>query len=166
MQTGDKKGDGTHAHVYIILYGKDETQTKECKLSNFFRIDFKRGSVENFSITSDVHISEVQKIELWRDNHGSCANWYLDWIEVSNVGNSLTTIFPALKWIKENNRYFFINETSLPQNDPMKEARMLELQVLQKEYQLKVQIGGLPAQVEFRNNRATLFYLCLCLVNS
>ncbi|CAC5367930.1 ALOX5 [Mytilus coruscus] len=148
VQTGDKKGDGTHAHVYIILYGKDETQTKECKLSNFLRNDFKRGSVENFSITSDVYISEVRKIELWRDNHGSCANWYLDWIEVNNVGNSLTTTFPALKWIKENNHYFFINETSLPQNDPMKEARMLELQVLQKEYQLEVKIRGLPAQVK------------------
>ncbi|XP_071127740.1 allene oxide synthase-lipoxygenase protein-like [Mytilus edulis] len=148
VQTGDKKGAGTHAHVYIILYGTDEIQTKEYKLSNFLKSDFKRGKFESFSIKSEVHISEVQKIELWRDNNGSSTNWYLDWIEVTNKENSFTTVFPALKWIKENHHYFFVNETTLPQNDHMKESRRLEMQVLQKEYQLDVKISGLPAQVK------------------
>ncbi|XP_076117178.1 allene oxide synthase-lipoxygenase protein-like isoform X2 [Mytilus galloprovincialis] len=150
VQTGDKKGAGTHAHVNIILYGTDGIQTKECKLSNFLKGDFKRGKFESFSIKSEVHISEVRKIELWRDNNGSCTNWYLDWIEVTkcNKENSITTVFPALKWIKENYHYFFVNETTLPQNDPMKVSRKREMQVLQKEYQLDVKIPGLPAQVK------------------
>ena len=149
VQTGDKKGAGTHAHVNIILYGTDGIQTKECKLSNFLKGDFKRRKFESFSIKSEVHISEVRKIELWRDNNGSCTNWYLDWIEVTkcNKENSITTVFPALKWIKENYHYFFVNETTLPQNDPMKVSRKREMQVLQKEYQLDVKIPGLPAQV-------------------
>ncbi|XP_063415816.1 lipoxygenase homology domain-containing protein 1-like [Mytilus trossulus] len=151
VQIGGKKGTGIFANVNIILYGKDDTHTNKYKEHYLFTSIVKDGPclVSKFSIKSTIDIPEVQKIELWRDNNdGSFANWYLDWIEVTNNKNGLTTIFPAMKWIKENQRYFFKNETSLPQNDPMKELRRLELQVLQEYYQLEVKIPGLPAQIK------------------
>ncbi|CAC5359680.1 ALOX5 [Mytilus coruscus] len=67
VKTGDQKGSGTDANVYIILHGQG-FQTKECKFDNFFKNDFERGEIDKFSIDSEVNISEVQRIELRRDN--------------------------------------------------------------------------------------------------
>ncbi|XP_076117180.1 allene oxide synthase-lipoxygenase protein-like [Mytilus galloprovincialis] len=151
VKTGDQKGSGTDVNVYIILHGKG-VQTNECKLDNFFKNDFERGEIDRFSIDSDVNMSEVQRIELRRDNCGLYSNWYLDWIEVTNKKNSITFIFPALKWIKANGRYFFNHHTCLPQDDLFLETRKLELQTMQAEYQLQVKttpdMAGLPAQVK------------------
>ncbi|XP_052089710.1 allene oxide synthase-lipoxygenase protein-like isoform X2 [Mytilus californianus] len=147
VKTGDQKGSGTDVNVYIILHGKG-FQTNECKLDNFFKNDFERGEIDKFSIDSEVNISEVQRIELRRDNCGLYSNWYLDWIEVTNKKNSITFIFPAMKWIKANGRYFFNHHTCLPQDDLFLETRKLELQAIQAEYQLQVKIHGLPAQVK------------------
>ncbi|CAC5374180.1 ALOX5 [Mytilus coruscus] len=150
VKTGDQKGSGTDVNVYIILHGKG-VQTNECKLDNFFKNDFERGEIDKFSIDSEINISEVQRVELRRDNYGLYSNWYLDWIEVTNKKNSITFIFPAMKWIKANGRYFFNHHTCLPQDDLFLETRKLELKAIQAEYQLQVHIpemAGLPAQVK------------------
>ncbi|XP_052089604.1 allene oxide synthase-lipoxygenase protein-like isoform X1 [Mytilus californianus] len=148
VKTGDKKGAGTDANVYLILHGKG-TQTNKQTLDTFFKNDFERGNIDNYSVDSEVNIPEVQRIELWRDAYGLFSNWYLDWIEVTNLATNITSIFPAMKWIKENQRYFFNHiDTCLPQDDPFKEMRMVELQNIQRDYQLQVKVPGLPAQVK------------------
>ncbi|XP_052075776.1 allene oxide synthase-lipoxygenase protein-like [Mytilus californianus] len=148
VKTGDRKGAGTDANVCIILHGKG-TQTSKYNLDHFFKNDFERGSVDNYSVDSDVNIPEVQRIELWRDNNGLLSSWYLDWIEVTNVATNITSIFPAMKWIKADNHYLFKHiDTCLPQDDPFKQKRMLELQTIRKDYQLQVKSPGLPAQIK------------------
>ncbi|VDI25718.1 Hypothetical predicted protein [Mytilus galloprovincialis] len=147
VKTGDKKGAGTDANVYIILHGKGP-QTSKYNLDTFFKNDFERGSIDDYTVDSDVNIPEVQRIELWRDNCGLFSNWYLDWIEVTNVESGITSIFPAMKWIKADHHYIFNHiDTCLPQDDPFKQKRMLELQTIKKDYQLQVKVPGLPAQV-------------------
>ncbi|XP_071128944.1 polyunsaturated fatty acid 5-lipoxygenase-like [Mytilus edulis] len=148
VKTGDKKGAGTDANVYIILYGKGP-QTSKYNLDTFFKNDFEQGSIDDYTVDSDVNIPEVQRIELWRDNYGLFSNWYLDWIEVTNVESGITSIFPAMKWIKADHHYIFNHiDTCLPQDDPFKQKRMLELQTIKKDYQLQVKVPGLPAQVK------------------
>ncbi|VDI58658.1 Hypothetical predicted protein [Mytilus galloprovincialis] len=148
VKTGDKKGAGTDANVYIILHGKGP-QTSKYNLDTFFKNDFEQGSIDDYTVDSDVNIPEVQRIELWRDNYGLFSNWYLDWIEVTNVESGITSIFPAMKWIKADHHYIFNHiDTCLPQDDPFKQKRMLELQTIKKDYQLQVKIPGLPAQVK------------------
>ncbi|CAG2249786.1 ALOX5 [Mytilus edulis] len=106
-------------------------------------------SIDDYTVDSDVNIPEVQRIELWRDNCGLFSNWYLDWIEVTNVESGITSIFPAMKWIKADHHYIFNHiDTCLPQDDPFKQKRMLELQTIKKDYQLQVKVPGLPAQVK------------------
>ncbi|XP_076115119.1 polyunsaturated fatty acid 5-lipoxygenase-like [Mytilus galloprovincialis] len=148
VKTGDKKGAGTDANVYIILHGKGP-QTSKYNLDTFFKNDFEQGSIDDYTVDSDVNIPEVQRIELWRDNYGLFSNWYLDWIEVTNVESGITSIFPAMKWIKADHHYIFNHiDTCLPQDDPFKQKRMLELQTIKKDYQLQVKVPGLPAQVK------------------
>ncbi|XP_063398550.1 polyunsaturated fatty acid 5-lipoxygenase-like [Mytilus trossulus] len=148
VKTGDKKGAGTDANVYIILHGKGP-QTSKYNLDTFFKNDFEEGSIDDYTVDSEVNIPEVQRIELWRDNYGLLSNWYLDWIEVTNVESGITSIFPAMKWIKADYHYLFNHiDTCLPQDDPFKQKRALELQTIKKDYQLQVKVPGLPAQVK------------------
>lgn len=160
VKTGDQKGAGTDANVYIILHGKG-IKTEERKLDNFFKNDFERDKVDTFSFDSEVYVSEVQRIGLRRDDIGLDRNWYVDWIEVTIEKNNTTFVFPVMKWIKANCCYFFNHETCLPQNDPFLESRKLELQTIQAEYQLEVHIPGLPAQV--RNIANNTYQIVLLL---
>lgn len=147
VKTGDKKGAGTDANVYIILHGTG-TKTDSYNLDTFFKNDFEAGNIDDYSITSAISIPEVQRIELWRDSWGLFSNWYLEWIEVTSLSSKITSIFPVMKWIKEDHRYFFKHiDTCLPQDEPFKDQRMMELMTIQKEYQLEVKVPGLPAQV-------------------
>jgi len=147
VKTGDKKGAGTDANVYIILHGKG-TKTDSCNLDTFFKNDFEAGNIDDYSVTSAINIPEVQRIELWRDNHDSSSNWYLEWIEVRNPSSQMTTIFPVMKWIKAGKHYFFNHiDTCLPQDEQFKEQRKMELITMQNQYQLEVKIPGLSAQV-------------------
>lgn len=147
VKTGDHIGDGTDANVHIKLYGEGN-QTIVHTLNNCFKNNFERDDIDSFLICSLCNISKMQRVELWRDNCGVLSNWYLDWIEVTNKTTNAKNLFPGMKWIKENKCYFFNNiDSCLPQHDPNKESRKSELQDIQKEYQLRVKIQGLPAQV-------------------
>ncbi|CAC5359681.1 ALOX5 [Mytilus coruscus] len=148
VKTSDHIRDGTDANVYIKLY-EEGNQTIVHALDNCFKNDFERDHIDIFSVSSQFNISKVQRVELWRDNCGFLSNWYLDWIEVTNKATNTKCLFPAMKWIKENHRYFFNNmDSCLPQDDPFKESRKSKLQDKQKEYELRVNIDGLPAQVK------------------
>ncbi|XP_071127742.1 allene oxide synthase-lipoxygenase protein-like [Mytilus edulis] len=146
VKTGDQKGAGEHVHVFIILHGKG-IQTNEFRLDNFFKHDFERGKVDNFSV-SEINMSDVHTVELRRDNCCFFSHWYLEWIEITNKKNNITNIFPAMQWIKAKCHYFIKHHTCLPQEDPFLETRKLELQTIKTEYQLEVKIPGLPAQVK------------------
>jgi len=63
VKTGDKKGAGLDANVYIILHGKG-TKTDSYNLDTFFKNDFEAGTIDDYSVTSAINIPEVQRIEL------------------------------------------------------------------------------------------------------
>ncbi|CAG2249787.1 ALOX5 [Mytilus edulis] len=132
VKTGDQKGAGIDANVYIILHGKG-LQTTKVNLDTFFKSNFDRGSIDNYTVDFDVDIPEVKRIELWHDTEGVFCNWYLDWIEVTNV---------------ESGHHLFIYDTCLPQDDPFQKMRLAELENMKEEYELQVKVPGLPAQVK------------------
>lgn len=144
VKTGDKRGDGTDANVSIRLHGQ-EARTNTYDLDNFFQT----GNIDDFSVTSEINIPEVQRIELWRDNCGWFSNWYLEWIEVTNPSSEITTKFSVMKWIKSGQHYFLNHIAAcLPQDEQFKEQRKMELINMQNQYQLEVKSPGLPAQVK------------------
>ena len=150
VKTGDSWGAGTNANVEIILRGNGK-QTEKFKLNKNWRDDFKRGKTDDFCVTSETNIAEVTNIELWRDSTGLFSSWYVDYIEVTNLMTDITSMFPVLKWITADKRYPFSHvDTCLPQDDPFKELRALELQSKQKIYQLAVKVPGTVAQVSLK----------------
>ncbi|CAC5371110.1 ALOX5 [Mytilus coruscus] len=148
VKTGDKKLSGTDSNVSIILHGYIGIKTEELVLDNFFRNDFEAGTIDSFSIESDVNIPQIERIELWRDTLGVSSSWYVDWIEVKNQTTAESSIFPVFRWIKENFHYCIQHlDTSLSQYDKYPNQRYMELSEKRNAYQLTVKIENGPAQV-------------------
>ena len=74
VHTGDKKGAGTNADVWIRLHDVRGGRSMWCYLDVDFRDDFQLAGVDNFSFELSS-LSRLQKIELWRNNEG----WSPDW---------------------------------------------------------------------------------------
>lgn len=103
--TGDRRGAGTDANVYVILHDKQGRATPPLSLNKVFRNDNERGSTTSMDVKDDCGITgPVDKVEVWRDNfadltilgtiteyligrrtkRGSSA-WFLDRIEVEEI---------------------------------------------------------------------------------
>lgn len=148
VKTGDRKRAGTDANVRIVLHGEDDNATQPVKLDKRFRDDFERGKLDDFQIKDDTYLEKIYKIELWRDNAGYSADWYVDVVEVQNCTTKESFYFPVYRWIKAHHHYEITHlDTSLPQFDPHRYQRKFELEDKRKVYELCPKVEGAPAQV-------------------
>ncbi|XP_033743196.1 allene oxide synthase-lipoxygenase protein-like [Pecten maximus] len=146
VKTGDKKKSGTDANVKICLYCDDGNKTDNYNLDKFFKNDFERGQKDSFSVKG-MSLTRVDYIELWRDTAGIMDDWFVDIVEV--VCSKQVFVFPFFRWIKPNYRYKIRHlDTSLPDNDPFKEQRRMEINNAREQYELEVKVPGFPAQVK------------------
>ncbi|KAK7934244.1 hypothetical protein WMY93_005140 [Mugilogobius chulae] len=95
--TGDVKGAGTDANVFITLYGVNGDSGKR-PLRQKFRNLFERGQTDRF-VVEMLDLGELLRIKVEHDNSGSNCGWYLECVEVTNTANSVTTIFMCGKWL-------------------------------------------------------------------
>lgn len=95
--TGDEKGAGTDANVFITIYGSNGDSG--CRqLQQKFRNLFERGRTDRFLLEM-LDMGELQKVRVEHDNSGLSAGWLLDRVEVTNTANGVTTIFLCGKWL-------------------------------------------------------------------
>lgn len=148
VKTGDKKFAGTDANVRIKLHDDYGHVTREVKLDNFFRNDFERGQTDSFGLKKLLKLENVYKIELWRDNAGLGADWYVDTVEVEDKISGNRYTFPIYRWIKADYHYHIHHlDTSLPQLDPQGYQRRMEVDDKKNAYEYIQRGPGLPAQV-------------------
>ncbi|XP_062273857.1 lipoxygenase homology domain-containing protein 1 [Scomber scombrus] len=95
--TGDVKGAGTDANVFITIYGVNGDSGKR-HLRKKFRNLFERGRADCF-VLEMLDLGELLRIKVEHDNSNSSCGWYLECIEVTNTANSVTTIFQCGKWL-------------------------------------------------------------------
>ncbi|XP_060929737.1 lipoxygenase homology domain-containing protein 1-like [Limanda limanda] len=95
--TGDEKGAGTDANVFITVYGSNGDSG--CRqLRQKFRNLFERGQTDRFLLEM-LDMGELQKVRVVHDNSGLSPGWQLDRVEVTNTANGVTTIFLCGKWL-------------------------------------------------------------------
>ncbi|KAM7392648.1 hypothetical protein PAMA_007662 [Pampus argenteus] len=95
--TGDEKGAGTDANVFITIYGTNGDSG--CRqLRQKFRNLFERGQTDRFLVEM-LDMGELQKVRVEHDNSGLSPGWLLDRVEVTNTANGVTTIFLCGKWL-------------------------------------------------------------------
>uniref|UniRef100_A0A3Q3IQT0 PLAT domain-containing protein n=1 Tax=Monopterus albus TaxID=43700 RepID=A0A3Q3IQT0_MONAL len=95
--TGDEKGAGTDANVFIVIYGSSGDSGRR-KLRQKFRNLFERGQTDRFLLEM-LDMGELQKVLVEHDNSGINPSWLLDRVEVTNTASGVTTIFLCRKWL-------------------------------------------------------------------
>ncbi|XP_049618566.1 lipoxygenase homology domain-containing protein 1 isoform X3 [Syngnathus scovelli] len=95
--TGDIKDAGTDANVHITIYGVNGDSGRR-HLRKKFRNLFERGRTDRFVIEM-LDLGELLRVKVEQDNSGSNHGWFLECVEVTNMANSVTTIFQCAKWL-------------------------------------------------------------------
>uniref|UniRef100_A0A8C4HEN1 Lipoxygenase homology domains 1b n=1 Tax=Dicentrarchus labrax TaxID=13489 RepID=A0A8C4HEN1_DICLA len=95
--TGDVKGAGTDANIFITIYGVNGDSGNR-HLRQKFRNLFERGRTDRF-VLEMLDLGELLRVKVEHDNTSSSSGWYLECVEVTNTANSVTTIFQCGKWL-------------------------------------------------------------------
>lgn len=75
VHTGDKRGAGTDANIYIILHGENgDTGKRPLESSGN---NFERGRVDTFGIEA-FDIGDLTKVTIGHDGSGFGSGWFLD----------------------------------------------------------------------------------------
>ncbi|KAJ4942095.1 hypothetical protein JOQ06_011964, partial [Pogonophryne albipinna] len=96
--TGDERGAGTDANVFVTLFG-DYGITPKVHLASKSRTAFERGKTDVFRIRTH-NVGSLKKIRIEHDNTGLSANWFLDRVVVTDV------IRPHLRFYFACNNWF------------------------------------------------------------
>ncbi|XP_070566961.1 polyunsaturated fatty acid 5-lipoxygenase-like [Ptychodera flava] len=146
VETGDLKGAGTNANVYIILHDDKGQKSKEIKLDVFMRNDFERGRRDIFTISGIANLGDIRKIELRRDTKGIADDWYVDVVEVQRIGDLKKHVFPVHRWVDWTHHVQEF-DCCLPQDDQHSHQRRDELVEKKQLYKFESKNKGLPPQV-------------------
>ncbi|KAJ8261234.1 hypothetical protein COCON_G00169570 [Conger conger] len=95
--TGDEKGAGTDANVFITVHGSNGDSGRRA-LRQKFRNLFERGRTDRFLLEM-LDMGDLLSVHMEHDNAGINPGWLLDRVEVTNTANGVTTIFPCGKWL-------------------------------------------------------------------
>ncbi len=100
MYTGDKRGAGTDANVFVIIKGTNgDCGERELKTSEQHKNKFERNQLDTFEIES-VDLGDLEEVKVWHDNSGIGASWYLDRIEVEDEDGA-KSVFPCARWLSK-----------------------------------------------------------------
>ncbi|KAG8545266.1 hypothetical protein GDO81_021178, partial [Engystomops pustulosus] len=83
VTTGNVRGAGTNANVFMQLYG-DRGKTEETSLRSRSN-DFERGAVDIFKIEA-LDVGQIRKLRIGHDGTGFGDGWFLETVEIKRVG--------------------------------------------------------------------------------
>lgn len=102
LVTGDKRGAGTDANVYVVLHDASKCSSKILRPQSPFANDHERESSTFFDFGLDSGVSApFEKLEIWRDSQGAkslpfglnkfvfggrnkdSSDWFLDRVEIT-----------------------------------------------------------------------------------
>lgn len=95
MKTGDIRGAGTDANVFLQLFGTNG-DSGECKLEASGN-NFERGHTDTFGVEA-VDLGELTKARIGHDGSGFGSGWFLDNIVVSKEDGK-EWVFNCGKWL-------------------------------------------------------------------
>ena len=98
--TGDRRGAGTDANVFIELTGEDGKTSGRQKLDNS-QNNFERGKEDIFGIET-VSLGKLQKIDIGHDNSGFAAGWFLDKVGIQDLSSNQIYYFVCGRWLATN----------------------------------------------------------------
>lgn len=147
--TGDRKGAGTDANIWLVLHDEKDNKSSITKLNRRFRNDNERGSINTFTAFPGDNFGKTCKIELWRDSFGIGDSWFLDMINVEDSETGEISHFPVHRWIKADHQYVISQyDCCLPQKAHSQHQRKQELKEKKHLYYCYQHIKDGPCQVK------------------
>uniref|UniRef100_A0A8C1CFM6 Lipoxygenase homology domains 1a n=1 Tax=Cyprinus carpio carpio TaxID=630221 RepID=A0A8C1CFM6_CYPCA len=99
--TGDVKGAGTDANVFITLYGEFGV-TPKVHLASKSRTAFEKNKTDVFRIKTH-NVGPIKKIRIEHDNTGMSASWFLDRVIVTDMNRPHLRFFYACNnWLSRD----------------------------------------------------------------
>ncbi|XP_022255736.1 allene oxide synthase-lipoxygenase protein-like isoform X1 [Limulus polyphemus] len=145
--TGDRRGAGTDANVWLVIHDDHGRKSPSVKLNKWWRNDHERDTTSVYEVSVSEGFGPVTKVEFWRDSVGFGDAWFVDRFEVHHLSTKKVYYFPVHRWVAANVHYFIYEyDCSLPEDDHNKQQRQAELRRIREEYQIKVHVPGGPAQ--------------------
>jgi len=99
VKTGNLRGSGTDANVFLNIQGKTLSSGKR-KLDNMWN-NFEAGQTDKFSIES-IDVGKIRSITIGHDNSGIGPDWYLEYITITNLTNKKSVKFPVSRWFSKD----------------------------------------------------------------
>ena len=97
VHTGDFRGAGTDADVYINIFG-DMGDTGQKFIDNRMQNNFERGKMDTFTLTLPS-VGIVDKIRIGHNNKGPSPGWYLEKVELEVEGKGME--FICQRWFSK-----------------------------------------------------------------
>uniref|UniRef100_A0A8C5CVH5 Lipoxygenase homology PLAT domains 1 n=1 Tax=Gadus morhua TaxID=8049 RepID=A0A8C5CVH5_GADMO len=98
--TGDVKGAGTDANVFVTLFG-DFGVSPKVHLASKSRTAFEKNKTDVFHIKTH-NVGPLKKLRIEHDNTGMNAGWFLDRVVVTDVNRPhLRYYFPCNNWLSQ-----------------------------------------------------------------
>ncbi|CAF1384950.1 unnamed protein product [Adineta steineri] len=100
VKTGDKRGAGTDANIYLSIYGdKGKIERNQLKEPMEHTVNkFEADATNRFKING-ADLGKIQRAHIEHDGTGIGSGWYLDWIEIRDIANKITYKFPVDRWL-------------------------------------------------------------------
>ncbi|XP_070566658.1 lipoxygenase homology domain-containing protein 1-like isoform X2 [Ptychodera flava] len=116
--TGDKKGAGTDANVYVTLFGQRAT-TKKFHLRPINQDPFERGQSDICKLTAN-NVGPIKKIRIEHDNTGFGPGWFLDRVVITDLKSPKKGkyYFPCHQWLAKDEGDGMISRDLIGSTDP------------------------------------------------
>ncbi|MGH0156164.1 UNVERIFIED_CONTAM: hypothetical protein FKN15_047648 [Acipenser sinensis] len=96
--TGDVRGAGTDANIFVTLFGEYGI-TPKVHLASKSRTAFEKNKTDVFRIKTN-NVGQIKKIRIEHDNTGMNASWFLDRAVVTDMNRPhLRYYFPCNNWL-------------------------------------------------------------------
>uniref|UniRef100_A0A672UC87 Lipoxygenase homology PLAT domains 1 n=1 Tax=Strigops habroptila TaxID=2489341 RepID=A0A672UC87_STRHB len=98
--TGDVRGAGTDANVFVTLFGEFGI-TPKTHLTSKSSTAFERSKTDVFRVKTN-NVGQIKKIRIEHDNTGLNAGWFLDRVIVTDMNRPhLRFYFPCNNWLSK-----------------------------------------------------------------
>ncbi|XP_023678721.2 lipoxygenase homology domain-containing protein 1 isoform X1 [Paramormyrops kingsleyae] len=98
--TGDVRGAGTDANVFVTIFGEYGV-TPKVHLASKSRTAFEKNKTDVFRIKTN-NVGPIKKLRIEHDNTGLSASWFLDRVVVTDMNRPhLRFYFPCNNWLSK-----------------------------------------------------------------
>uniref|UniRef100_A0A8C3XGD8 Lipoxygenase homology domains 1 n=1 Tax=Cyanoderma ruficeps TaxID=181631 RepID=A0A8C3XGD8_9PASS len=98
--TGDVRGAGTDANIFVTLFGEHGI-TPKTHLTSKSSTAFERSKTDVFRVKTN-NVGQIKKIRIEHDNTGLNAGWFLDRVIVTDMNRPhLRFYFPCNNWLSK-----------------------------------------------------------------